>query len=433
MNGVRGAQILAWAASLKGKWHQRQPLASSFERVPNVPHRRLRSAVATALALALALPAGAQAVSRERLAAKAGKAMRKAGPRSGALIRDFTTGEVLFELRPGRDRIPASVEKLYTTAAALRRMGPRTRLNTDVVAAGTVDAEGRLDGDLFIRGGGDPTLGPSDIGALAGQVSSSGLTAVTGSVVGDESRFDARRGGSGWGYSPWLGGSIGALALSRGSGKGGPGLSAARAFRSALRARGMRILGRTRTGQAPAEARRVGRVSSPTVAELARLINVPSDNFMAETLLKELGARFGRSGTTAAGAAVARRVATGFGATPRIVDGSGLSRSNATSPAEVMKLLVGMRSGPTSTAFERSLAVAGQSGTLASRMRGTAAAGRCRAKTGTLSDVSTLAGLCRTASGDTVAFVLMMNGLPPDRGRALQDTVVRGIARYDGS
>jgi D-alanyl-D-alanine carboxypeptidase/D-alanyl-D-alanine-endopeptidase (penicillin-binding protein 4) len=408
---------------------------ASLILVPLVPYSRLRLAALAALAAFAALLSfapGALALTRQALVNKTAKAMKKAGPYSGALVRDLTTGEVLFELRPGADRIPASVAKLYTTAAALRRMGPSTRLNTDALASGTLDEDGRLDGDLFIRGGGDPTLGASDVATLAGRVGASGIRSVSGSVIGDESRFDTRRGGSGWGYSPWLGGSIGALAVSRGWGDGGPGISAARSFARAVRARGVRVRGRTKTGGTPDGARRLGRVSSPTVAELSRLVNSPSDNFMAEVMLKELGARFGAAGTTTAGAAVARSVASGFGASPRIADGSGLSRSNSTSPRDVMALIIGMRRGDDRDAFEGSLAVAGRTGTLASRMRGTRAAGNCRAKTGTLSNVSTLAGTCRSASGHTIAFALMMNAIAPARGRVLQDSIARSLARYAG-
>lgn len=399
----------------------------SFRRLP-------RFVPAALLAVAAALLAGAPAataLSRATLASKSAKAMKKAGASSGALVKDLSTGETLFSLRPTTDRIPASVEKLYTTSSALRRMGPATRLYTDALAAGTLDAEGRLTGNLFLRGGGDPTLDASDIGTLAGRVGASGIRRVTGSVVGDESRFDSRRGSSGWGYTPWLGGSLGALAVARGWGSGGPALAASRAFVKALRARGVRVAGKTRTGRTPRSARRVARIASPTVATLVRMTNVPSDNFLAETILKELGARFGGAGSTAAGARVARGVAAGFGAGPRIADGSGLSRANATSPRDVVALISGMRATDARTSFERSLAVAGQSGTLASRMRGTAAAGRCRGKTGTLSNVSSLAGICRTASGHTVVFALLMNSVSPDRGRPLQDAIAVAIARYD--
>ena len=412
-----------------------KPLAS-VRRVPDVPYKRLRIALPAALlaagAVSLGAAPGASALSRATLSGKAAHAVKKAGPGSGALIRDLTTGEVLFAHRPDTDRVPASVEKLYTTAAALKRMGPSTRLNTDLLASGAVDEAGSLDGDLFLVGGGDPTLSAADIGTLAGRVSSSGIRRVAGSVIGDESRFDTRRGNSGWGYSPWLGGSLSALTVGRGWGDGGPGISAARAMVKALRARSVRVAGRTKTGRAPEGTRRIARVSSPTVAELVRMTNAPSDNFLAETLLKELGARFGGSGTTAAGASVARSVAAGFGARPKIADGSGLSRANFTSPRDVVSLIAGIRGTSSRDEFEGSLALAGRTGTLASRMRGTAAAGNCRAKTGTLSNVSSLAGICRTASGHAVAFALLMNGVAPYRGRELQDSVAVAIARYDG-
>lgn len=410
--------------------------AASLEPVPNVIRSRLRLAAPAVLLAAflasLACAPATMALGLPTLQSKARSAMKKAGAGSGALIRDLNTGQVLFEHRSTVDRVPASVEKLYTTAAALRRIGPSTRLNTDVLASGTVDDQGRLAGSLFLLGGGDPTLGTDDMVTLAERVGNAGIRQVTGSVIGDESRFDTRRGNTGWGYSPWLGGSLSALTVGRGWGDGGPGLSAARTLARALRAQDIRVAGKTGTGRAPAGSRRVARVSSPTVAELARLTNAPSDNFLAETLLKELGARFGGSGTTAAGASVARGVAAGFGARPKIADGSGLSRANASSPRDVVSLITGIRGTPIGDEFEGSLALAGRTGTLASRMRGTAAAGNCRAKTGTLSNVSSLAGTCRTASGHTVVFALLMNYVAPYRGRSLQDSVAVAIARYDG-
>ena len=120
---------------------------------------------------------------------------------------------------------------------------------------------------------------------------------------------------------------------------------------------------------------------------------------MAETLLKALGADFGGAGTSAAGAAVALSDAAEYGAAPTIVDGSGLSRQNRTTPRDVVDLLVGMDAGELAEPMLISLSVAGESGTLAERMRGTAAQGRCRAKTGTLNGVSNLAGICRSRVG----------------------------------
>jgi D-alanyl-D-alanine carboxypeptidase/D-alanyl-D-alanine-endopeptidase (penicillin-binding protein 4) len=170
------------------------------------------------------------------------------------------------------------------------------------------------------------------------------------------------------------------------------------------------------------------------MARLAHAINVPSDNFASEVLLKELGAAFGSGGTTAQGAAVVRRSLAAIGA-PRgaIADGSGLSRANRVSARQVVALLVAMRRTPQAGAFETSLAVAGRTGTLRRRMRGTTADGACRGKTGTLNAVSALAGLCTTRAGHTVAFAVLMNGVSVWRAQPAQDRIASLLARLGGA
>jgi D-alanyl-D-alanine carboxypeptidase/D-alanyl-D-alanine-endopeptidase (penicillin-binding protein 4) len=163
------------------------------------------------------------------------------------------------------------------------------------------------------------------------------------------------------------------------------------------------------------------------VAELLRRMNQPSDNFMAETLVKVLGSRFGGEGSTAAGATVMRSELGELGIAPQIVDGSGLSRSDRTSPRDVVALLAELDGD---AAFVGSLAVAGRSGTIATRMRGTAAQDRCRAKTGTLRDVSALAGYCATSGGGQVAFAFLMNYVSPWYARLLQDRMASALATH---
>jgi D-alanyl-D-alanine carboxypeptidase/D-alanyl-D-alanine-endopeptidase (penicillin-binding protein 4) len=146
-------------------------------------------------------------------------------------------------------------------------------------------------------------------------------------------------------------------------------------------------------------------------------------------LLKNLGARFGTGGTTPAGATVVRSQLAPLGVRPSVVDGSGLSRSNRTTPRQVVRLLTNLAGNED---FFSSLATAGRNGTLAKRMRGTAARDRCRGKTGTLSNVSALAGYCRTRSGRTLAFAILMNGVNPAGARRLQDRMAAAMAGYRG-
>jgi D-alanyl-D-alanine carboxypeptidase/D-alanyl-D-alanine-endopeptidase (penicillin-binding protein 4) len=170
------------------------------------------------------------------------------------------------------------------------------------------------------------------------------------------------------------------------------------------------------------------------MATLIRFTNVPSDNYLAEMLIKDLGATFGSAGTTAAGAAVVRARLGRLGIHPRVVDGSGLSYGDRVTPRQLVTLLGDMhRSATLAGPFWSSLAVACQTGTLADRMCGTAASSRCHGKTGTLTGVSALSGYCVTLGGDTVAFSFLMNGVDVNGAHTLQDRMASAIARYRGS
>jgi D-alanyl-D-alanine carboxypeptidase/D-alanyl-D-alanine-endopeptidase (penicillin-binding protein 4) len=164
------------------------------------------------------------------------------------------------------------------------------------------------------------------------------------------------------------------------------------------------------------------------MARLARLTNKPSDNFFAEILLKAVGRQVDGQGTTRGGARAAVRFARGLRSRPALADGSGLSRGNRATPRSVVRLLLGMRTRPEGGAFTDSLAVAGRDGTLRRRMRGGPAHRRCRAKTGTISGVSTLSGYCRARSGQVYAFSFLMNGVSAPGARRLQDRMAQAVA-----
>jgi D-alanyl-D-alanine carboxypeptidase/D-alanyl-D-alanine-endopeptidase (penicillin-binding protein 4) len=353
-------------------------------------------------------------------------------------------------------RIPASVEKVYTTSTALLRFGPNATLTTSVRGIGSVAADGTWTGTLFLVGGGDPTFGSKGFdrstygtGAtmhllLGHLLSATRISAVAGRIVGDESYFDSARGTDVSGYRSDLtdvAGELSALAYDRGfanlSGtqlQQRPALYAAQQFASALRAAGVSVPSSTPvyTGPTPAGARTLATVNSPRMAKLIYLTNTPSDNFLAEMLLKAIGARFGHTGSTAAGAAVVRSVMAGaFHIRPQVADGSGLSRSDATSPSQVVSLLTGMSAN---RAFVGSLAIAGKTGTLEDYSHGTAAEGNCQGKTGTLHDVADLVGYCHARDGHTLAFAVLANSIsdPLAVHSVEADQIAPALASYNG-
>jgi serine-type D-Ala-D-Ala carboxypeptidase/endopeptidase (penicillin-binding protein 4) len=399
--------------------------------VPRLVARITAIACVVAVALASAAAAAGPAATKRALAAQ----MRWAGSSSGALAVDLDSGRTIYLRRADIPRMPASVEKLYTSAATLRRLGPAGVLSTSVLGETAPDAGGVVDGDLYLRGGGDPTFGTLTAARLARAVAAAGIVEITGRVRGDESAFDRLRGVPSSGYA--LTSSVGplsALTFNRGvSGRRSPfwqrrpARFTAAAFAKQLRLAGVTVRRRASTGRTPDTATPVTASNSVPVADLLRLMNPPSDNFMAETLVKVLGAQFGAQGSTAEGTAVVREELSEIDVLPQIVDGSGLSRSDRTTPRDVVELLQAMHAD---AAFTGSLAVAGRSGTLTARMRGSAAQDRCSAKTGTLRDVSALAGYCTTLAGGNVAFAFLMNYVNPYSARRLQDRMTAALARY---
>jgi serine-type D-Ala-D-Ala carboxypeptidase/endopeptidase (penicillin-binding protein 4) len=397
-----------------------------------------RAALAIVLAALLVLPASAAAIATSTIRASWNKREHRMGSHAGAYAVDLGTGRVIYSRHADRRLAPASNEKLLTTAAAISRLGSRTTLDTVVRAAPDVVIEpgGTLDGDLVLVGAGDPSLDDVAMRDLVAQLRAAGLRRVTGSILGDESLFDDRRGSfdSGFGYDSDLGGALGGLTWGHGRfDSRGPAYYAASRLRYFLKLAKVKVtskvaVARTATLDTPALATH----SSPTVAELISITNHPSDNFYAETLLKLLGALDGTGGTTGAGLVTAREFLQQVGVKARMVDGSGLSRSDRVSPHQIVRLLAAMAGRPEGALFRASLAAPGEWGTLQTRMTRTRARGRCRAKTGTLNGVSALSGYCLDVKGHTIAFSLLENGVCAVCAKRLEDQMVPMLAGYTG-
>ncbi len=402
------------------------------------------------LLLSLAAPGAARAAGGlAALQADLRGQLTRAGHEDGAYVYDITAKQALFAERATTARPPASVEKLYTATAALAKMGPTARLTTSVYGVGHLAPGGIWEGSLYLRGGGDPTFGSSAFiaahyGGLGASVLSlvtqlvkdQGIHHVTGAVEGDETFFDARRGepSSDYAPDPFLEGTLSGLAFNRGTTAGlrgchAPAAYAARALWGALKGDGVSIRGASGAATTPPGAVLLAKVESPTVAQLLGLMLPPSDNFFAETLVKDLGALYGGAGTTAAGAGIVEAtIGQIFAFKPRVVDGSGLSRADHTSPYEVVDLLAGLAGTPTGQVLRSSLAVAGRTGTLEKRMRGTRAAGNCEGKTGTLTGASNLVGYCQTAGGHLLAFAIFNDGISTGAAHVFQDHMTITIA-----
>jgi D-alanyl-D-alanine carboxypeptidase/D-alanyl-D-alanine-endopeptidase (penicillin-binding protein 4) len=382
---------------------------------------RLPATVAAVLA-ALALAAGSAAQTRAAptLQQRLAHALRVPHVRpaqTGALAVDLSTGKALFTRNAAAPFAPASTEKLPVTFAALSVLGAGFRFQTDVLGEGS--QEGAVwRGSLVLQGHGDPTLSRADLKMLALQLRRLGLRRITGPVLGDESWFDSRRTAPGWKPSFYVNESppLSALAVDRAHYRGAvsaqPALGAALAFRDTLRTAGIAVTGRPTAGHADAEAFPLVSVTSPTLATIVREMDLESDNFTAELLLKELGAIAAERGTTAAGAAIVTKQLAAADvplAGVRIVDGSGLSSLDRLTPNALVGILEAAWATPqVRTRFLAALPVAGVSGTLHDRMRRAPARGNVVAKTGTTSIASALSGFVR----GRYVFAVVHNGHP---------------------
>jgi D-alanyl-D-alanine carboxypeptidase/D-alanyl-D-alanine-endopeptidase (penicillin-binding protein 4) len=419
-----------------------------------------------------------------------------AGARVGVAVVSLDSGATLYARDADSLLNPASNVKLFTVAAALARLGPEYKFETEA----WLDAAGLSGGApraIYLRGKGDPTLTTERLWALAGDLSHLGLKRV-GDLVLDEGWFDGERVGPGFdqesGDKSYLA-PVGALSLnsnvvaihvgpgdrpgapgrvelepdsamfelinrtrtagpraarrllvsSTPDGSGGrqriivegrlpaggrtsvswrkiddPAQYVGQTLRRLLELRGVRVTGAVRRGAVPPGAQLFHVVESEPLADVARRINKSSNNFMAEQLLKALGAASaGPPGSWGSGLAAVESFLATIGL-PRgsyvMKNGSGMNDANRFSARQTARLLAELvRRFPLSAEFLSSLPLAGKDGTMRWRLDGPETAGRVRAKTGTLDGVYSLAGYMETSAGERLVFAILVNDAP---GRA---------------
>ena len=398
-----------------------------------------RALAAVVVLLALAPAAAARPLAGSPLAAKLTEALRVpvlSSTRTSALVVDLASGQIVFAQNERLALAPASNEKLAVTYAALAALGPAYRFRTQVLGEGELDGD-VWNGDLVLRGLGDPTLTSLGLTRLATQLRLLGIRSVTGAIVADESFFDARRTAPGWKPSFVMNESapLSALSVDRGRYRHvlttAPANAAAVRFQEVLLKRGIAVAGEPRVGVASANAFPLAELLSEPLDEILQFMDRESDNLTAELVLKQLGAVVRGAGTTGAGADVVADELREAGVSllgARFADGSGLSRLDRLSATTLVQLLRAAWNDPElRTPMWGALAVAGVNGTLEDRLERLPARGHVRAKTGTTNVASALSGYV----DDRYAFSIVQNGRPVPYwwARRAQDRFVQALAR----
>lgn len=378
----------------------------------------------------------------------------------GALDGPVDGSDLAFTRGSGT-AIPASTTKVVTSAAALSLLGPQHTFATTTVLQPAPGAAATAVPRLVLVGGGDPyltraplpaaaataTFAPprADLRTLARETARALRAQGTRSVAlgYDDTLFSGPAINPRWepGYVPDVVAPISALWVDEGRDAAGnrtlaPADAAAAVFRAELTAAGVRVVNTPRRLPAAPGATPVASVSSATLAQIVQRVLEVSDNAGAEVLLRHVGLAARGEGSFAAGRQGVVRALAGAGirlGASVLHDGSGLSRADRLAPAVLVSVLRWAASPkhPELRPVITGLPVAGFTGSLSDRMGEGApdGRGRVRAKTGTLSGVSSLAGIAVDADGTVLAFALMADRVPEQRKFLAQTTLDTAAAR----
>lgn len=368
------------------------------------------------------------------------------GGRVGASVIDLTSGAAVYSEGSDVAQTPASTLKILTAAAVLDVLGADHRFTTSVVAASPTSPQ------ITLVGGGDPALTAGDDAgatrldvlaeATANALTQAGVTSVELSF--DDSLFTGPAADPDW-ESTYVGSvasPVSALAVDGGRTapdsdrrSSDPAAAATAEFADELAGFGVEVVGEPTRAVAPADAVAVATTDSPPLSTIVEDVLAESDNDGAEMLARHVALGTGRPGTSADASAAMVDTLTALGvdlAGASILDGSGLARGNAVSAAALTSTLA-LAAGadhPDFRAVVTGLPVAGFTGTLDDRFDGNAAAlGITRAKTGTLTGVSGLAGVTVGPDGAAYLFAVLADDVADtEAARAALDDVVTAIA-----
>lgn len=351
-------------------------------------------------------------------------------------------GRVIYERNAKQLAIPASVRKLFTSAAVATCLDVESQLETQLWIDGK---------DVVIKGGGDPSFGSDRYGyepegaafePFLAALRARGIVDVR-DVIADVSLFDRVTLPYQWKLGNITGDSaapVDALVYSENdlgsTAVASPGHFAADAFRQALEAGGITVTGTIRTQSEPrAWASHIASVPSPFVYDLLATVLKPSHNLFAETLLKRVSA-FGEKPASYDESRERERMflvgEVGIDENSfRFVDGSGLAPDDLVTPVAIVKMLRWMNAPVRRGIYWNLLAAPGErEGTLRSRL--TPLSDRLRGKTGTVAGVNSLAGIIRGRNGGYRYFAVIVNhhlGYTSAASRLI-DGIVAAVAEF---
>ncbi|MGI8794338.1 MAG: D-alanyl-D-alanine carboxypeptidase/D-alanyl-D-alanine endopeptidase, partial [Acidimicrobiales bacterium] len=343
-------------------------------------------------------------------------------------------GTTVFQRDPDRSVVPASTLKLVTAWAALKRFGAGHRFSTEVRAPARPNG-GAVE-RLWLVGGGDPLLATApytarffnqpqistSMEALADRVKAAGVVEVSGPLLGDDGRFDSVRYLASWKEAYVLDSDVGPVSPlvvndnfvtwgAKDVPAADPAVHGASVLRDLLRDRGVKAEGPAARGAAPVGSVLIATISSPPMSALVTEMLSESDNLTAEVLVKAMGQAFGRGGSWPAGLEVIKATVSKSGlavGSLTQLDGSGLERDNRLN----CRLLISVLEDPeVGAALFAGLPVAGETGTLSTRLTEEGVRGKIRAKTGSLDFVAGLVGFAESPAGP-LSFAVVGNGLP---------------------
>jgi len=394
-------------------------------------------------------------ISKEEAVTKINKILASlpANTISGIIVYNPLTQDTIFSVNEKRQMTPASLTKLFTTAVALNIMGEEHQLSTKLLTDDINLSDKVVNGNLYIKGYGNPTFSDFDLQGMINELISKGIEKITGNIIGDDTYLDNI-----YTREDWIEGEgsniklppISALVLDRNKTvtrkkmrkrfryitemAKDPAIFAANRLFTKLKENNIEVGGNSQKGKTPDKSILISQ-KSIFLNELIALINKHSDNFLAECLFKTLGAEAtGEQGNSFYSQQAIQKFVKDnniyFYGT-EIVDGSGISRSDKVTPLSINGVLEKMYFDLNHfDAFYNSLSIAGVDGTLRGRMSGTFAENNFRGKTGTLNGVSGLAGYFTTPDGEDYIVTIMFEFTKGGWGyyRDIQDQIVEVLS-----